>query len=86
MNVIRRSVPFNPGSKLGLVIARREPSLRKLNAVVHHDCIWINGCPVGGISRAQLKRLVKLLLDDGVKIIGMWPDVSYAYIDKRIGK
>jgi hypothetical protein len=55
----------------------------RIKAVVHHEGLWINGGLVRA-SRPQRKRLVKLLLDAGTPVKGLWADCDYKYIDPRI--
>jgi hypothetical protein len=63
---------------------RRGRVWRGLRATVHWQCVWINGDAVSNLSRAGVKRLAKMLLDNGVEVRGYWRDVDYRRIDPRI--
>ena len=49
------------------------------------DVIWINGKSVKLNSTEEGKWLIKLLLDNGVKVTGYWRDLDYSGTDPRIG-
>jgi hypothetical protein len=57
---------------------------RGIHAVVHWRCIWINGDAISNLSNPALRRLVKMLLDNGIEVRGYWRDVDYKRIDPRI--
>lgn len=56
-----------------------------IRATVHWECVYINGSPVD-LSRADVKRLCKALLDAGFRVRGFWKDIDYCSIDSRIEK
>jgi len=83
MKALKSRTIINPKPKNSKPGRRAYERREKLNATVHWDGVWINGTYVE-LVKAQQKRLVNALLDAGVPVRGLWRDLDYSSIDKRI--